>query len=368
MKTKRFKNVISVLCVAVLLAVALPIAINAQDGQKLQKQADVSVQQNDAVIENNLNSDKGGNVSSAQKENIKNYVQNNAIATAQKRKALAEESLKTKTSSQSAQNETVKKGAQKQSTVILQKNQSLTNVNLHINEIANIFGVCEVHEWEDEYTVDKAPTCEQMGMESRHCKHCNAVTHRSGINPIPHTYGEWTVLKEATCVDSGLEKRVCTMCGKAYETRETAPTGKHEWEDEYTVDKAPTCEQMGMESRHCKHCNAVTHRSGINPIPHTYGEWTVLKEATCVDSGLEKRVCTMCGKAYETRETAPTGKHEWEDEYTVDALPSPGRYGMKSRHCKHCNAVTHRTGILPEEYTNFEWDLDMAPIFDDTCN
>ena len=88
MKTKRFKNVISVLCVAVLLAVALPIAINAQDGQKLQKQADVSVQQNDAVIENNLNSDKGGNVSSAQKENIKNYVQNNAIATAQKRKAL----------------------------------------------------------------------------------------------------------------------------------------------------------------------------------------------------------------------------------------------------------------------------------------
>ena len=188
MKTKRFKNIISVLCVAVLLAVALPIAINAQDGQKLQKQADVSVQQNNAVIENNFNSDKGVNVSSAQKENIKNYVHNNAIVTAQKRKALAEESLKTKTfSAQSAQNETVKKGTQKQSTVILQKTQSLTNVNLHINEIANIFGVCEVHEWEDEYTVDKAPTCEQMGMESRHCKHCNAVTHRSGIRFLTHT-------------------------------------------------------------------------------------------------------------------------------------------------------------------------------------
>lgn len=41
---------------------------------------------------------------------------------------------------------------------------------------------------------------------------------------------------------------------------------------------------------------------------------------------------------------------------------------FKKQNCKHCNAVTHRTGILPEEYMNIEWDLDMAPIFDDTCN
>ncbi|MBE6563634.1 MAG: hypothetical protein E7660_07880, partial [Ruminococcaceae bacterium] len=40
------------------------------------------------------------------------------------------------------------------------------------------------HDFEDEFTVDKAPTEEETGLESRHCKNCEAVTDETEIPTI----------------------------------------------------------------------------------------------------------------------------------------------------------------------------------------
>jgi hypothetical protein len=39
-----------------------------------------------------------------------------------------------------------------------------------------------VHEWEDDYTVDKEPTCTEEGSKSIHCKGCDEV---KDVTPIP---------------------------------------------------------------------------------------------------------------------------------------------------------------------------------------
>lgn len=151
-----------------------------------------------------------------------------------------------------------------------------------------------VHEWEDDYTVDKEPTCTEEGSKSIHCKGCDEV---KDVRPIPakgHTFGEWETVTSPTCTDSGSEKRVCSVCGFT-ETRNVDPTG-HEWEDDFTVDKAATCTADGSKSIHCKHCDAVKDSTVIPALGHSWDSGVVIKQATATESGQIKYTCTRCGE------------------------------------------------------------------------
>ena len=151
-----------------------------------------------------------------------------------------------------------------------------------------------VHEWEDDYTVDKEPTCTEEGSKSIHCKGCDAVKDVTSIPATGHSFGEWEPITSSTCTDSGSEKRVCSACGYT-ETRNVDPTG-HEWEDDFTVDKEATCTENGSKSVHCKHCAAVKDSTVIPALGHAWDGGVVIKQATATESGQIKYTCTRCGE------------------------------------------------------------------------
>lgn len=79
------------------------------------------------------------------------------------------------------------------------------------------------HQWEDSFTVDKAPTCTEYGSRSIHCKNCDAVEESELILPLGHSFDQWETVKKANCTTKGEQQRVCSVCGEK-ETRETEMT------------------------------------------------------------------------------------------------------------------------------------------------
>ena len=69
-----------------------------------------------------------------------------------------------------------------------------------------------VHEWNTEYTVDKAPTCTEKGTESIHCKTCNATKDSREIAALGHTWDSGTVTKKPTATKEGVRTYTCKVC------------------------------------------------------------------------------------------------------------------------------------------------------------
>ncbi len=69
-----------------------------------------------------------------------------------------------------------------------------------------------VHEWNTEYTVDKAPTCTEKGTESIHCKTCDATKDSREIAALGHTWDSGTVTKKPTATKEGVRTYTCKVC------------------------------------------------------------------------------------------------------------------------------------------------------------
>ena len=219
------------------------------------------------------------------------------------------------------------------------------------------------HGFEDEFTVDLAPTCTTAGSKSRQCTRCDEVTGVTSIPAAGHVFAaDWTSGADghwhaATCghdeidgyaAHSGgaatcTEAAVCTVCGASY----GEPLG-HEFESEFTLDLAPTCTTAGSQSRHCTRCSAVT---GVTVIPlsaaaHNWGSWTTVTAATCTTAGSEKRFCTRNPAHIELREVAALG-HSYATTYTTDVPATCTTAGTKSFHCTRCSAKSDVTAVEP---------------------
>ena len=129
------------------------------------------------------------------------------------------------------------------------------------------------HSWEDDYTIDKEPDCENDGSKSIHCSKCDAVKDETVIPAIGHEWGEWTMVKEPTVTEDGEEQRTCKTCEKT-ESRSIKYNGfwthddKGHWhEDEkgnryyytdhefkWVVDKEPTDTEPGIGHYECISC------------------------------------------------------------------------------------------------------------------
>lgn len=118
------------------------------------------------------------------------------------------------------------------------------------------------HEWEEEYTVDKAATCTEAGSKSIHCKNCDAVKDSEIIPAAGHTAGtewksdkdghwhectacgaeidaashefKWVIDKAATATEKGLKHEECTVCGYKKDAVEIAASGTEKPEDPNT--------------------------------------------------------------------------------------------------------------------------------------
>lgn len=70
-----------------------------------------------------------------------------------------------------------------------------------------------VHEWEDDYTVDREPSCTEEGSKSIHCKGCDEVKDSTAIPALGHAWDSGVVTKKATETEAGQIKYTCTRCG-----------------------------------------------------------------------------------------------------------------------------------------------------------
>ena len=172
------------------------------------------------------------------------------------------------------------------------------------------------HDYANEYSVDREPTCTEVGSKSRHCVRCES---KSGATQIPmiahvkvsggtkdchskcsvcgntiedatsHSYAE-TVTKEPTCTEVGTMLYTCS-CGYKY-SGDIAALG-HDYADKFTTDKAPTCTEAGSESKHCSRCDSVTEIRQVSATGHSYVDKIELPTNTSDGRDYEK--CNACG-------------------------------------------------------------------------
>lgn len=213
------------------------------------------------------------------------------------------------------------------------------------------------HLWEDDFTVDIAPSCTQSGSKSIHCSQCDVVKDVTVIDATGHTFTEWSDNVDATCTGKGQRTRACTVCSYTEYADTDINPDAHLWEDDYTIDKEPTCIEEGSKSVHCSRCDATKDSTVIPLADHIYGEWKTIKEATCTEDGSKKHTCINCG--FE-EETVITADHVWDTKTTTDKEPTCTEEGSKSIHCTKCGEKKEVQPIPANGHDWSEWETVKA--------
>ncbi len=251
------------------------------------------------------------------------------------------------------------------------------------------------HDWENQYTIDLAPTCTRGGSKSKHCTRCDAKTGTTVIPSPGHMESQvrWENVIEPTCTENGEhdENFYCDRCGDLLRTSHKIDLAKgHDYEgteeyfvkptctesgvvlytckvcgniakdsvkamghlfaDEYTVDKPATCLELGSESRHCTRtdCDAKYDKRDIAPIGHLWNESDTIQNPSCTEKGIISKFCERC-QAKEEKILDPLG-HAYADTFTVDVPPTCMQGGSKSRHCIRCEQKKDITTLNPIDH------------------
>ena len=226
------------------------------------------------------------------------------------------------------------------------------------------------HLWEDDFTIDKEPTCTADGSRSIHCSRCNATKDSEAIPATAHQYGEWKVVKKATCTENGKRVRECANCGK---NEEDIIPSAHIWDKKITVDKEPTCTEDGSQSIHCTQCNAQKDIQKLSAKGHDWSEWKITKKPTTVEKGVEERHCQVCGvvekneldlirdntsDSSDSKPETPDSKPE-----TPDSKPETPGSDITEWHCdgSHHWHIDLNGNRIDYAYHEFVWITDTEP-------
>lgn len=127
--------------------------------------------------------------------------------------------------------------------------------------------------------------------------------------PHEHAFGEWTVVKAPTCTETGLEERVCA-CGEK-ETREVAALG-HDW-DEGVLPETYDCDDV-LKTFTCK--NDASHTKtedashdhkmvayAVSERTAEDGSYYITYQDKCAHAA--DHGCTEVGETYEKLITGP---------------------------------------------------------------
>ncbi|MCI7098808.1 MAG: hypothetical protein MR966_07895 [Lachnospiraceae bacterium] len=85
-------------------------------------------------------------------------------------------------------------------------------------------------------------------------------------------------------------------------------------------------------------------------------------KATCTSDGItEGRYCSVCGEVFAKQKRIPALSHGWDSVYTVDRKADFDESGLKSIHCKRCDAsknhiVIPRLAALELSRTSYTYD------------
>lgn len=215
------------------------------------------------------------------------------------------------------------------------KTETLAKTAHHwVNGVCTECGATHEHDWQEQTSLTKSPTCIEKGSKTYKCSKCGetkveeipATGHTWKIHQIAQNKSECkcsvcgatkahdlkVVSKDpATCTKKGIIHYVCKDCGKKVRDNDPdAPALGHDWKN-----------QDGM----CSRCNAQH--------THDWGEWKTTTPADCTTEGEKVRQCNTCGFE-ETRTLAKTD-HQW-GEWNITTEPSCTTEGEEVRQCQNC--------------------------------
>lgn len=203
-----------------------------------------------------------------------------------------------------------------------------------VNGVCTECGATHEHDWQEQTSLTKSPTCIKKGSKTYKCSKCGETK----VEEIPATGHTWKIhqiatnkseckcsvcgatkahdLKvvskdPATCTKKGIIHYVCKDCGKKVRDNDPdAPALGHDWKN-----------QDGT----CSRCNAQH--------THDWGEWKTTTPADCTTEGEEVRQCNTCGFE-ETKKLEKTA-HQW-GEWNITTEPSCTTEGEEVRQCENC--------------------------------
>ncbi|MGM9631855.1 MAG: hypothetical protein ACI3XL_02030 [Eubacteriales bacterium] len=194
-----------------------------------------------------------------------------------------------------------------------------------------------------EWTVEKAPTCEEKGSKTRHCQNegC-AYNETEVIEALGHTYEDYAA-KAPTCTEDGWDAyKVCSVCH--HSTKTVIDALGHDLT--HHEAKAPTCTEIGWEAYDtCSRCGYTTYAE-LSALGHDL-ESHEDKTPTCVETGWEAyETCKREGCTYSTKVELPINpeNHSWNEPDTDCTTPTT---------CKLCGA--EKSGSAESSHIWGEW-------------
>ncbi len=166
------------------------------------------------------------------------------------------------------------------------------------------------HEYSSNYTVDKAPSCESTGSESRHCIHdgCTSNIEQREIEAKGHNL--ITEVKKATCTESEITTTKCSNCNYSV-SEKTAEAIGHKFSD-YKKNNDATCTIDGTKTAKCENCGEEsTIIDEGSKLGHKYISLDNAITPTCISNGKEAdKECENCGNHITGKTIKSTG-HEF---------------------------------------------------------
>ena len=206
----------------------------------------------------------------------------------------------------------------------------------------------------------KELSCEQNGYTGDiYCKDCGKLLFKGEVSIASgHEWNDGIVEKKSTCQEEGIKVYTCLKCDERKE--ETLPRTEHEWKD--VIEVKPTCTQVGKKSIHCSMCNETKEDSQqfIPALRHNWSDPIVEKSATCSDSGIQIITCLRCGE--EKKEEIPATGHSWVGTGIVKQATCV-ETGESREICKNCRQ--EKATIIPA--LGHEWNKDCTIDKESTC-
>lgn len=199
------------------------------------------------------------------------------------------------------------------------------------------------HDWSDEWTVGKAPTCTEDGTKVVKCRRegCDAEkTMRNPGSALGHKWGEWKTVTEPTCTAPGKAEKFCTREGCTVKVEKQLRQLSHT-PGEWIIDKEATCTEEGKRHKECVGgCGYIFEEEVIPKLDHKFV--VEIHGVTCIDDGYSTYVCSECGTEKQGEVVKALG-HDWSGEWVVTKEPTCTKKGTETLTCTRCDKTQTRT-------------------------
>ena len=268
-----------------------------------------------------------------------------------------------------------------------------------VNGVCTECGATHEHDWQEQTSLAKSPTCTEKGSKTYKCSKCGetkveeipATGHTWKIHQIAQNKSECkcsvcgatkahdlkVVSKDpATCTKKGIIHYVCKDCGKKVRDNDPdAPALGHDWKNqdgtcsrcnaqhthdwgEWKTTTPADCTTEGEEVRQCNTCGFEETKK-LEKTAHQWGEWNITTEPSCTTEGEEVRQCEVCQKT-ETKKLEKTA-HVTEIVGAKESTCTTAGYSGDEV-CKHCHAVIkmgHKLALAQHQWS--EWKTTTKP-------